>query len=531
VSVPRNFQLPGRSAVFAENGMAATSHPLASATALQILKEGGNAVDAAVAAAATLAVVEPQMTGIGGDCFAIVARPDGTVFGLDGAGRSAAGAETQWYVENGFTEMPAHSPHSVTAPGAVRAWQALLAVGGTMAFGHLFADAIRYAEDGYAVAPRVAYDWAKQVATLRQDEGARLHLLKDGEAYAVGERHTQPALAATLRSIAKQGADAFYAGAIASEIAETVQAKGGFLGEDDLAQVQTGFVNPLSVHYGGHDLLELPPSGQGMIAMIMLNILDRIGASDLAPESAARLHAEIEAARLAYSVRDALLGDPDHMPVPAHELISPDYADELAGQFDPRRRNEAIALPVLPDSDTVYLSVVDRDRMCVSFINSLYGSFGAQIVTPQSGIVLQNRGSCFVTDPGHPNVIAPGKRPMHTIIPAMVMKDGKPAISFGVMGGAFQPMGHAHVLTNMVDYGMDPQEAIDFPRIFWDSDGIVRAEAGIGDDVVGELRAMGHPVERAEDPFGGSQAIVIDRDSGFLIAGSDPRKDGCAVGW
>jgi len=527
----RNFQLPGRSPVIAENGLVATSHPLASVTALDVLKAGGNAVDAAVAAAATLAVVEPQMTGIGGDCFAIICLPDGRITGLDGAGRAASKAHAEWYAENGFTEIPAHSPHSVTVPGVVRGWETLLVLHGTMDFKRLLGNAIRYAEDGYAVAPRVARDWAKQVETLRQDEGARRHLLFEGEAPRIGQRHRQPALAGVLREIAKRGANAFYTGPIAAEIAATVQAKGGFLSEEDIAGCRSAAVNLLSVTYQEHVLHELPPSGQGMIAMIMLNILDIMDARRFPDLSAERFHCEIEAARLAYSVRDAWLADPDTMPVKADKLIAREFAETLVQQFDPKKRNAALTLPELPDSDTVYLTVVDRNRMAVSFINSIYGSFGSQIVTPETGIVLQNRGACFSADPSHPNAIGPKKRPMHTIIPAMVTKDRLPAISFGVMGGSYQPTGHAHVLSNILDYGMDPQAAIDHPRAFWDGEGVIRAEAGLPEAVVDGLKALGHPVARATDPHGGGQAIVIDREAGFLIGGSDPRKDGCALGW
>lgn len=527
----RNFQLPGRSPVIAENGLVSTSHPLASVTALGVLKEGGNAVDAAVAAAATLAVVEPQMTGIGGDCFAIVCLPDGSITGLDGAGRAASKADAQWFAENGYTEIPEHSAHTVTVPGVVRGWETLLHVHGTMGLNQLMRDAIHYAEDGYAVAPRVAYDWAKQVETLKQDEGARRHFLFDGAAPRAGQRHRQPALANVLREIAKRGANAFYTGPVAAEIAATVQAKGGLLAEEDIAGCASTVVNLLSVPYQGHDLHELPPSGQGMVAMIMLNLLDIIEARRYPDLSAERYHCEIEAARLAYSVRDAWLADPDTMPVKADKLIARDFAETLAEQFDPKRRNDALVLPELPDSDTVYLTVVDRNRMAVSFINSIYGSFGSQIVTPETGIVLQNRGACFSADPSHPNAIGPNKRPLHTIIPAMVTKDGLPAISFGVMGGSYQPTGHAHVLSNMLDYGMDPQTAIDHPRTFWDGEGVIRAEAGLPVNVLEGLEALGHPVASAADPHGGGQAILIDRETGFLVGGSDPRKDGCALGW
>jgi len=511
--------------------MVATSHPLAAVSALDVLKAGGNAADAAVAAAAVLAVVEPQMTGIGGDCFAIIGGADGKVTGIDGAGRAAAGASADWYAENGFDEIPEHSAHAVTVPGMLRGWEKLLDLHGTLGFDQLLGDAIRYAEEGFAITPRVALDWAKNAESLHRDEGACRHLLVDGRAPRIGECRRAPELAAVLKRITGEGADAFYTGSIAAEIAAVLQAKGGFLTEEDIAACRATVVDPLETTYSNHQLHELPPSGQGMVAMILLNLLDLMDARDFPAGSAARFHREIEAARMAYSARDAWLADPQFMPVKAETLVARDFAENLIGQFDPTKRNDMLTLPDLPNSDTVYLTVVDRDRMAVSFINSLYGDFGSQIVTPKTGIVLQNRGNCFSADPSHPNAIGPNKRPMHTIIPAMVTHGGLPVISFGVMGGHFQPMGHAHVLSNMLDYSMDPQAAIDFPRIFWDDEGIVRAEEGISDAATADLRAMGHRVATSPKPLGGGQAIVIDRENGFLIGGSDPRKDGCALGW
>jgi gamma-glutamyltranspeptidase / glutathione hydrolase len=527
----RAFDLPGRSPVIAENGMAATSHPLATQTALQVLREGGNAVDAAIAASATLCVVEPHMTGIGGDCFVILAEPDGTVHGLNGSGRAPAGANAAWYRDNGFAEMPQTGAHSITVPGAIKAWEALLQRFGTMGFDRLFADAIRYGEEGYAVHPRVGMDWTRYVEELAVDEGGRVHCLIDGRAPRVGERHRWPALAATLRRIAAGGAKAFYEGEIAAEIAATVQAKGGFLSEEDLAAVEADWVDPISVSYGGHEVLEIPPNGQGITALILLRLLDRLGAGALEPGSLERWHMEIEAGRLAYSVRDHLVADPAAMTATPEQILSDGFIEALAAQFDPKRRNPAIRLPKMPASDTIYLTVVDRERRAVSFINSVYSGFGSKVVTPQSGIALQNRGGCFTLEEGHPNELGPRKRPMHTIIPAMAMKNGRVAVSFGVMGGAYQPMGHAHVFSNLVDHGMNPQEAIDHPRLFWDEDGVLAAESGLGSELRSGLEALGHGVRPAEMPHGGSQMIVIDEENGFLVGASDPRKDGCAAGW
>ena len=527
----RDFGRPGRSAVIAENGMAATSHPLATATAVQTLRSGGNAVDAAIAAAATLCVVEPAMTGIGGDCFVILAEPDGSVHGLNGSGRAPKGAHAGWYREQGITEMPQTGAHSITVPGAVKAWETLAERFGTCGFGELFADAIRYAEDGFAIHPRVARDWPRYLAELSADEGGSKHYLADGEPPAVFSRFSTPTLGRTLRAIADRGAAAFYEGEIAAEIAATVQAKGGFLSEEDLAAVSADWVTPISTAYGGHELLEIPPNGQGITALIMLKILNELSPAGGDPSSAARYHQLIETGRFAYSVRNGFVGDPATMSATTAQLLSVQAARDLAAQFDPAKRNPDITLPKLPSSDTIYLTVVDRDRRAVSFINSLYGGFGSKIVTPKWGITLQNRGGCFTLEEGHPNELGPGKRPLHTIIPAMTMKAGQPACSFGVMGGAYQPMGHVHVLTNMLDFGMDPQEAVDHARLFWGEDGTLEAEPGIGSGLRSGLESLGHKVRGTQLPLGGAQVIAIDHDSGFMIGGSDPRKDGLALGW
>ncbi len=527
----RRFDLPGRSSVHAENGMAATSHPLATQCAIDVLKRGGNAVDAAVAASATLCVVEPHMTGIGGDCFAIVVEPDGTVHGLNGSGRAPAASDPDWYRAQGFAEMPEIGPHSITVPGALRAWETLLGKLGTMGFDALFGDAIRYAEDGFAIHPRVGWDWARQVEALKVDEGGARHYLVDGKAPVIGARQRQPALAATLRRIASEGARGFYEGEIAAEIANTVKQLGGFLDEADLASNAADWVEPIGTGFAGHDVLEIPPNGQGITALIMFRLMSMIGVGHADPDSAERWHLEIEAGRLAYSVRDHLVADPAAMRFTPAQLLSDAFIGKLADRFDPERRNADISLPPIPDSDTIYLTVVDRDRRAVSFINSTFAAFGSKVVTPVSGIALQNRASGFSLVKGHPNEIGPRKRPMHTIIPAMALKAGQSAVSFGVMGGAFQAMGHVHVFANLAAHGMDAQTAIDHPRLFWGKDGVLDAEAGISATVRSGLAARGHSIRDAVLPHGGGQVIVIDRDNGFLIGGSDPRTDGMVAGW
>lgn len=527
----RNFQLPGRSATLATNGMAATSHPLATASALKVLQNGGNAVDAAIAASATLCMVEPHSTGIGGDCFVILHEPDGTLHGLNGSGRAAQGAHLDWYVERDITDLNNHPAHSVTAPGALRAWQTLANRFGTQDFSTLFADAIAYGRGGFPISPRVAFDWATLVGKLRKDPAATAQLLRGGNAPNTGDMFHLPELAQTFETVAKHGVDAFYSGEIAAEIAATVQAGGAFLTEQDLANVSADWVDLISTQYRGTDIYEIPPNGHGITALILLNLLDALGAHDHAPDSLARAHIEVEAARLAYSVRDAYVGDPETMQARCTQILAPDHTAALAGLFDPTKRNPSLTLPPLPDADTVYLTVIDKDLRAVSFINSVYNGFGSGIVTPKSGVALQNRGACFSLTPGHANAIGPAKRPLHTIIPGMAMRDGKLASSFGVMGGAYQPLGHAHVMSNMIDYGMDPQQALDHGRIFWGNDGALGVEASIGADVFDGLSALGHPVARPTMPFGGGQIINVDHSRGVLVGGSDPRKDGSAAGY
>lgn len=527
----RAFDLPGRSPVHATEGMVATSHALASSSAIRVLQDGGNAVDAAIAAVSVLCVVEPGSTGIGGDCFAIVAQPDGTLSGLNGSGRSAAGANLDWYLEQGIKNLEDHPVHAITAPGAIRGWETLLSRHGTMCFDRVLRDAIRYAENGFPVAPRVGLDWSKVVTELSENDGARHNFLQDGKMPEIGSIHAVPNLAKTLRAVANKGADAFYTGAIAAEIANTVRGLGGFLSEEDLAQVTADWVTPISTRYGGYDIHEIPPNGVGITALIMLNLLDKIDARSMGSHSALRQHAEIECARLAYSVRDAYVSDPATMTVSTDALLSETYAAELATGFNPDKRNTDIKLPPVPHSDTVYLTVVDRDLRAVSFINSLYNTFGSRIATKDSGIALQNRGACFVVEEGHPNAIGPSKRPLHTIIPGMATKNGKAAYSFGVMGGAYQPIGQAHVLSSMIDHGFDPQEALDYPRVFWEGGDELETEAGVTDEVAQGLRDRCHETAPAEAPHGGGQIIAIDHERGVMTGASDPRKDGQAQGY
>jgi gamma-glutamyltranspeptidase/glutathione hydrolase len=524
----RDFHSPGRSAVYACEGMAATSHPLASQVAVDALKAGGTAADAAVAAAATLAVVEPHMTGIGGDCFCLVAKPGEPVWGYNGSGRTGAAASAAVLWDQGVRTMELRSPHSVTVPGAVEAWSAVLASHGRFGLDRALAPAIRHAEGGFPVAPRIAYDWTFVAQTLRADPGASRHYLVGGKAPAVGDVMRFPALAGTLRSIAARGPKAFYEDA-AADIVTTLARRGSWLTQDDFANHRGEQVTAISSDYRGLEVVELPPNGQGLVALVLLNILENFDLAKLASGGAERLHIALEAARLAYAVRDTHVADPGFMRIPVPSLLDKGFARQLAGLIDRGKRVKLPPAPT-PGSDTVYLTVVDRDRMAVSFINSLYSEFGSGIATENTGIMLNNRGACFVVDPEHPNAIGPSKRPMHTIIPALGMRDGRCELAFGIMGASFQSMGHAHVIANLVDYRMDLQAAIDAPRVFYEGEASV-VERGVSAATIDGLTARGHQVRVRERPWGGGQAIAIDWQRGVLIGASDGRKDGCAMGY
>lgn len=528
----RDFEKPSRSAVVARDAMAATSHPSATLVAIQIMAAGGNALDAAIAACAVQCVVEPGSTGIGGDCFALLSRNGSAdIIAYNGSGRTPAALTQDWFAERGLTEIERHSPAPVTIPGAIDAWTRLHADHGRMPFADILAPAIRFAEHGYVISPRVHRDWSLEEQLLASDPTAKRIFLPNGRAPAIGQVHRQPELAETLKGIAARGRDGFYTGAVAEDIVAYLRSLGGLHTLDDFANARGEYVTPIKTAFRGHEVYECPPNGQGVIALMILNILSRFEAKG-DPQSADRLHIEIEATRLAYAARDALLADPAKTEVPVDYMLSDALADRLAGMIDLKR-----AITDLPPfqaplhRDTVYISVVDKDRNCVSFINSIFDSFGTGLVAPKSGVILHNRGQSFSLDPSHPNVIAPGKRPLHTIIPGMLVKDGRAVMPFGVMGGYYQAMGHAHFLSKVLDYGLDVQQAIDLPRVIPVSGSMdVEAEHTLDPKIAAELQQRGFNIVPAEAPIGGAQAIHIDWRNGTLKGGSEPRKDGCAIG-
>jgi gamma-glutamyltranspeptidase/glutathione hydrolase len=525
----RDFHLPGRSPVFAGEAMAATSHPLATLAAIETLRAGGNAVDAAVAAVALLGVAEPHMTGIGGDCFCLISRPGEPVWGYNGSGRSAATATPEKLAAEGLKDIPINSVHAVTVPGAVEGWQTIVEQHGRLGLDRVLQPAIRAASEGVPVAPRVAYDWSLHADKLRADRGATLHYLPGGAAPKVGDRVRYPALAETLKVIAKGGAKAFYEGEIARDIVETISARGSLLTEADFAAHRGEEAIPISTNYRGLDVVELPPNGQGVAALVLLNILERFEMNKLDPAGGERFHLALEAGRLAYAVRNTHVADPAFMRTSPQALLDRVFAADLADMIDRTRRSKLPSAPA-PRGNTVLVTVVDRDRTAVTFINSLFYAFGSGIATEKTGVMLHNRGCSFVLTPDHPNAIGPSKRPMHTIIPALAMREGRCDMSFGVMGGSYQAMGHAHFISNIVDYGMDVQQALDDPRVFFEDEKTL-VERGVAQAAIDGLKARGHDVNVRELPLGGGQAVRIDWDRGVLIGASDGRKDGCALGY
>lgn len=527
----RDFHFPGRSAVHAQNGMVATSHPLASQTALHILRDGGNAIDAAIAAAAVLAVVEPQMTGIGGDCFVLFC-PKGSseVKAYNGSGRSPKAATLAHYQDQGATKIETHSVDSVTVPGAIEAWSRVHGDYGTKDFGSLLQPAIGYARDGYPVHGRVYFDWLEVENVLRSRAPMKDIFLPGGVLPKEGDIHRQVALSKTLQAIAEKGAAGFYEGPVAEAMVETLSGLGGLHTLEDFATARGDYVTPASTNYRGYDIHQVPPNNQGVTALLMLNILEGFGIADLDPVSAARMHLEIEAGRIAYSMRDQHLADLDSMTVTLDQLLDKGWAGDLRKKISPDRAMTDIGDLGLKTSDTVYFSIVDKDLNTVSFINSVYHSFGSMHVCPKTGVVFQNRGSSFNLDPDHPNCIGPQKRPMHTIMPGMMTKGDKVAMSFGVMGGDYQPYGQCRVVSNVVDFGMDVQAAIDMPRVFARG-AQVDVERSIPASVLQGLSDRGHAMKLVGTALGGAQAVFIDHDRGVLTGGSDPRKDGLAIGY
>ena len=535
-----------RSEVIAPEAMAATSHPLATQVALDVMRQGGSAVDAAIAANAALGLMEPTGNGIGGDFFAIVWDPrTQKLHGYNGSGRSPKALSLKWFRDNGYTDIPPHGPLPVTVPGAVDGWFALHERFGKLTMAQNLAPTVAYARKGHPVHEVIAYYWNRSVPVLSKWPGFTEQFTIEGRAPRKGEMWRNPNLANTLETIGRDGRDAFYKGGIARTIDAYFKANGGFLRYEDLAAHTGEWVDPVSTNYRGVDVWEIPPNGQGIAALQILNILEGYDFSKIAFGSAEHVHLFTEAKKLAFADRARYYADPSFHPAPVSWLISEEYAAERRKLINPDRAAQAVdAGRRLNQGDTIYLTVADKDGMMVSLIQSNYRGMGSGMAAPGLGFIFQDRGEQFVLKPGHPNSFEPGKRPFHTIIPAFITKGGKPWVSFGLMGGAMQPQGHAQIVMNLVDFGMNLQEAGDAPRIQHDGStdpagqmlamtdgGVLNLETGFSYETIRALMRKGHTVEFADGPYGGYQAIMRDHANGVYVGASESRKDGQAAGY
>ncbi len=528
----RNHQFPGRSVVMTADVMDATSQPVATQTAVDVMRNGGNALDAAIAASAVLSVVESYSTGFGGDCFILYHEAaTGKLHAVNGSGRSPAAATIDAMKARGHDEMPERGIHTVTVPGAVDAWESANQKLGKLQFGTLMEAAIHYAENGYAITPVIQKNWKDQEEIMVKTPEASAAYLVNGVTPTAGTIHRQPDLAESIKMIARDGAEALYRGDIAREIARYCEANDGFLTYEDMANHKTEWVDPVKGSYRGYDVYEIPPNGQGITVLMALNILSQVDMTGVQHLSADHIHLVSSAFSLAMAERDRFIADPDFAEIPVDYLLSEEFAKQQYARIDMAQALQQPVTSAMPHhKDTVYLTVVDKDRNACSIINSIFHSFGSGLVAGSTGINLQNRGAGFSLEPGHFNQLEPNKRPMHTIIPAMVYKDDKPVLSFGVMGGQYQAMGQTYVLSNWIDYGMDIQQALDAPRFFIYGEDL-ELEQTIPADTGNELKNKGYSVTTCESPHGGGQGIVIDWENGVLQGGSDPRKDGHAGGF
>ncbi len=529
VDLLRDFFVPGRSLAVGDRGMVATSHPDATLAGLDILRQGGNAVDAAIAAVAMQCVVEPHMTGIGGDCFALLAKDGHPPLGINGSGWSPADFGVERLRGLGVSSITDHMPHAATIPGAVSAWCRLSRDHGHLPLARVLEPAVQAARDGFRITPRVAADWAAQADRLRHNAAAAAAFLAGGSTPQAGDRRDHPALGRTLAAIGEHGEAAFYRGEAAQSMVRCLRALGGLHAVEDFERYEAMWIEPIQAGYRGRTIHECPPNGQGVIALLILRILERFDLSDPALAEADRIHILAEATKIAYAVRNGRIADPE-VSATSEDVLSDAFVARAAASIDLAHARAPDWVDAIEHKDTVYVSVVDRDLTAVSLINSLFASFGTGIYDPGTGVMFQNRGISFRLDEDHPNSAAPRKRPMHTIIPGLMSENGRCTMSFGVMGGHYQACGHASLISQIVDRGRNPQAASDAPRSFA-VDGRLDLEPAFGSQVSDELARRGHAVARATGPIGGCQAIMIDRERGALYGASDHRKDGVALGY
>jgi gamma-glutamyltranspeptidase / glutathione hydrolase len=543
---PGEFPHQSRSVVIAKNGLVATSHPLAAQAGLDVLKSGGNAADAAIAASAMIGLVEPMSCGIGGDLFAIYwdAKTQ-QLYGLNASGRSPYSLSKKDFDERGLEQIPLEGPLSWSVPGCVDGWDQLLRKFGSRPLAELLAPSIHYAEEGVPVPEVIAGYWESSAESLAKWPDSAKTYLPGGKPPAEGELFRNPNLGWSYGQIAQHGRDAFYTGEIAREIVSASDALGGFLSAKDLTDHTSDWIDPVSTNYRGYDVWELPPPGQGIAALQMLNLIEAHDVAAMGPRSADWLHLFTEAKKLAFADRAKFYADPDFNRLPTAELISKPYADRQRKRIDMTRAATDVPAgdPMLQHGDTIYLTVIDKDRNCCSFIQSNFHGFGSQVVAGKTGFAMQNRGALFALDDTHLNRLEPHKRPFHTIIPAFVTKEGQPWFSFGVMGGDMQPQGHVQVLVNLIDFKMNVQMAGDAARVRHDGSptptgipqeangGTLLVESGIPESTIEQLQQRGHQLQRTDGAYGGYQGILIDHEHGVLRGATESRKDGAVVGY
>lgn len=532
-----------RSEVIAQHGMACTSQPLATQVALDVLKAGGNAIDAAIAANAVLGLVEPVSNGIGGDLFAIVWDAEtGQLYGLNASGRSPQSLSLEYFTENGYEKIPAYGPLPVSVPGCVDGWFELHHKFGSLDMEQILKPAITYAKEGFPVSEVIAYYWAGNARSLSKYPNVSDVFMPGGKAPAKGEMFKNLALANTLELIAQGGRDVFYKGEIARIIDAFMKEQGGFLSYEDLEKHSSEWVKPVSTNYRGYDVWELPPNGQGIAALQILNILEGYDLASMGFGSSEYIHHFVEAKKLAFEDRAKYYADPAFNELPVEELISKEYAAKRRELIRPGRASRNLDAGEVEKGNTIYMTVADDQGNMISLIQSNYRGMGSGMCAPGLGFILQDRGELFTLEEGHFNVYEPEKRPFHTIIPAFVTKDGLPWMSFGVMGGSMQPQGHAQIVINMIDFGMNLQEAGDAPRIRHDGSsqptgskmtdgGVVNLESGLPYQSIRELVRRGHHVTYSVGGYGGYQAIVWDKENGVYYGASESRKDGQAAGY
>ncbi len=532
-----------RSEVIAQHGMAATSHPLATQVALDILKKGGNAIDAAIAANSCLGLMEPTGNGIGGDLFAIVWDAEsGKLHGLNASGRSPYDLTREYFIENGYTSIPPRGPLPVSVPGCVDGWFELHEKFGSMEMNEILSPAINYSRNGFPLTEIIAYGWKLNARVLKDFPGFKETFMPGGKVPEKGEIFKNPDLANTLEIIANKGRDGFYRGDVAKTMVKYIKEQGGFLSMKDLKDHTSEWVEPVSTNYRGYDVWELPPNGQGIAALQILNILELYDVKSMGFGSEEYMHLFTEAKKLAFEDRARFYADMDFNEIPVHYLISKEYARARAKLINSNRAARSYPAGKLKDGDTIYLTVADEDGNMISLIQSNFRGMGSGMTPPGLGFILQDRGELFTLEEGHFNTYEPHKRPFHTIIPSFVTKDGKPLMSFGVMGGPMQPQGHVQIIVNMVDFGMNLQEAGDAPRMQhlgssqptgsqMDDGGILYLESGFDYEQVRELVRKGHDIQKAIGIFGGYQAIMWDEANGVYYGASESRKDGHAAGY